>query len=158
VVNFCFFSTFRYFVAVISDCGDSAASAAPGEMKLPQNVCHFYSLPLHFFLWPLRGVLHVRVWVVLCAAKVEVFNELKFGTCVLGMDGKTSEICYTKLWLWRLWLCTALMRSAQRMRLCALRFNDGFASFQGISHLAMMAIKWLNHATSLSLSNGKHVN
>jgi len=120
-------------------------------------------LPLLFsapplFLWPLRGVLHVRVWVVLCAAKVEVFNELKFGTCVLGMDGKTSEICYTKLWLWRLWLCTALMRSAQRMRLCALRFNDGFASFQGISHLAMMAIKWLNHATSLSLSNGKHVN
>lgn len=56
MVNFCFFSTFRYFVAVISDCGDfdAAAAAASGEMKLPQNVCHFYSLLLHF-LWPLTG-------------------------------------------------------------------------------------------------------
>lgn len=46
---------------MISDCGDfdaaaasAAAAAASGEMKLPQNVCHFYSLLLHF-LWPLTG-------------------------------------------------------------------------------------------------------
>lgn len=49
-LTFAFFSTFRYFVAVISDCGDSTgaaatASGASGEMKLPQNVCHFYSAP-----------------------------------------------------------------------------------------------------------------
>lgn len=73
MVNFCFFSsTFRYFVAVavavISDCGDSVD--ASGEMKLPQNVCHFYSAPSLFVAFD--------VYVCGCGCFLCVQQRLKY--------------------------------------------------------------------------------
>lgn len=65
-------------------------------------------------------------------------------------SGKTAEICYTKLWLWRAFSNEECSKDA-----ITLRFN-GEWRFSRLFPLIIMTIKWLNHATRVS--NCKHVN
>lgn len=123
MVNFCFFFLpfgnivapsllllhllllFLLVVVVISLRGVFVAvSGVSGNIKLPQNVCHFCCLCLlllRFLLLLCPCLVHhlvfspvpfdmfarlcagVYLCVCVCVAKVEAFNELKFEACVL---------------------------------------------------------------------------